>query len=428
MQDEKEREPVFLDEVLRLRRQIKELEIEKNDLSPAKLALLKAHAELAQQVDERTAELAPANYRLECRLEEFKRIEEAIRESEEKYRNLFYNSPIGLGIVDENGHLAVFNNSMLRPGGYSTEDMAGLNIIEFYYNPKARNRLLAIARKQGFVDEAEVQFKRKDGTPYDALLSLRPVRIKGRLCWHVMVQDVTKRKRTERALRESSAQIRNLNQQLLKAQETERQNISRCLHDSLANDLSAVKLGCENLFNNHPEVPVEIRQNVSEFCTILQEAIRIVRDISHDLSPACLDKLGLERAVFQYGKDFSEKTGLIIDFASVGLDGLSLEFDTKINLYRVIQEGLNNINKHAEAENATVRLIASFPKIILRIEDDGKGFDPEKRIPDAIEEKRMGLQSMRERIKLLGGIFNIYSQSGAGTRIFIEIPYDKAVG
>lgn len=173
-------------------------------------------------------------------------------------------------------------------------------------------------------------------------------------------------------------------------------------------------------------MPAEIRRKVTEFCGILKDAVSIVRDVSYELSPACLDKLGLERAVFRYCKDFSEKTGFIIDFASVGMDGLSLDFDTKINLYRVIQEGLNNINKHAEAENATIRLIASFPNIILRIEDDGKGFDPERRLTATIEEKRMGIQSMQERIRLLGGTFIIHSHPGEGTRIFIEVPYVKS--
>jgi PAS domain S-box-containing protein len=510
------------------------------------------------------------NRKMKEQLEECKQIETELRESEENYRNLFENSPIGLVVTDDNGHVIVFNNALLQPGGYSREDIAKFkSVVEFYCDPKQRTEVLAIAREQGFVDEAEVQFKRKDGTVYDVLVSLRPVRIKGKSCWHAMIQDVTDRQQAERALRdseqrmaqiinflpdatlavdldgrviawngaieeltgvkakemlgkgnceyslpfyhtrrpilidlvfrpdekieksyfvlckekdrligetntlvsvnnrklwlwgiaspiydqsgnmvgaiesirditkqkeaeqtlcESSAQIHKVNRQLLKVQENERQNISRYLHDRLANDLSVVKLGCENLFYNQPEVPGEIREKVSEFSGILNQAISIVRDISHDLSPAGLDKLGLARTVFRYCKDFSEKTGLIIDFASVGMDCLNLDFDTKINLYRVIQESLNNINKHAEAKNATIRLIASYPNIILRIEDDGKGFDPQKRLAGAMKEKRMGIQSMGERIRLLGGTFKIHSQPVAGARIFIEVPYDKSTG
>lgn len=133
----------------------------------------------------------------------------------------------------------------------------------------------------------------------------------------------------------------------------------------------------------------------------------------------------MSRAVLRYCEDFSAKADLNVDFASFGIDGLNLDFDTKINLYRVIQEGLNNIKKHAEAQNATIRLIASFPNILLRIEDDGKGFDTKQRMAATVEEKRMGLQSMKERIKLLDGTFRIHSQPGGGTRIFIEVPYEK---
>ncbi|HPA15784.1 MAG TPA: PAS domain-containing sensor histidine kinase [Desulfobacterales bacterium] len=429
MQDEKDLKIGLLDELIHLRLQIAELEKAQNDLDPSQLALLKAHAELAKLVDEQTFELAVANSQLKAQLEECERIEEALREGEKKYRNLFDNSPIGLGLVDKNGRLILFNNALLQPGGYRPEDITELNTIDFCYMRWQCLKILLIVRDQGFIDEAEIRFKRKDGTPYDALLSLRSVQVKGKPCWHVMVQDVTKRRQAEEALHESSAQIQTLSQQLLKAHENERQRLSFYLHDRLANDLSALILGFETLLYNHPEVSDDIRKEISEFSGILEESLKIVRDISYELSPACLEQIGLVKAIFRYCEDFSEKTGLSVDFFSAGImDDLAFDFDTRINLYRVVQESLNNIKKHAEAGNVKIRLTASFPKIILRIEDDGKGFDPEKRMAAAIEEKRMGLQSMQERARLLSGTFKIRSQPGAGTKILIEIPYTRGGG
>jgi signal transduction histidine kinase len=92
-------------------------------------------------------------------------------------------------------------------------------------------------------------------------------------------------------------------------------------------------------------------------------------------------------------------------------------------MYRLVQESLNNIMKHAEAKRATIKLVASFPKIILRISDDGKGFDIKNRLAEAINEKRMGLRSMKERVSLLGGRMRINSRPGKGTKIFIDVPY-----
>ena len=108
---------------------------------------------------------------------------------------------------------------------------------------------------------------------------------------------------------------------------------------------------------------------------------------------------------------------------------MNLDYNTKINLYRLLQEGLSNVRKHADAGNITVRLISSFPHIILRIEDDGKGFDLKERSAKAAVEKRMGLRSMNERARLLQGRMDIESNPGKGTKVIIKIPYgDENVG
>ena len=144
------------------------------------------------------------------------------------------------------------------------------------------------------------------------------------------------------------------------------------------------------------------------------------------MRPAGLDQLGLVRIVYQLCDEFAEKNNLNVDFYSAGIKDLNLDFDTAINLYRLIQEGLNNIRKHARAENVIIRLVASSPNIILRIEDDGQGFDVEHRQAKALEEKRMGLSNMEERVNLLEGKMDIKSQIGRGTRIFVEIPWQEA--
>ena len=102
---------------------------------------------------------------------------------------------------------------------------------------------------------------------------------------------------------------------------------------------------------------------------------------------------------------------------------LNLNYNTKINLYRLLQEGLNNVKKHADADNVKVRLISSFPNVILRIHDDGKGFDLKERLARTSSEKRMGLSSMAHRVDLLLGRIDIESIPGKGTKVLIEIPY-----
>jgi signal transduction histidine kinase len=107
------------------------------------------------------------------------------------------------------------------------------------------------------------------------------------------------------------------------------------------------------------------------------------------------------------------------------MDGLKISSNTEINFYRLIQEGLWNIKKHAEAAKVTIKLVASFPNIILRIEDDGKGFIVKERLTAASKEKRMGLRSMEERVKLLEGKMKIHSRPNEGTKVIIEVPYKE---
>ncbi|MBN1842156.1 MAG: response regulator [Deltaproteobacteria bacterium] len=229
-------------------------------------------------------------------------------------------------------------------------------------------------------------------------------------------QEIEERKRAEE-------QIRSLSQQLLKTQESERQRLSRDLHDTVGGNLSALKIGCDTLFDDQTELPPGIRQRVSEFSKVLQESIMTVRDLSYDLRPSSLDQLGLVETVLHYCEDFSERNALKVDFFSVGLDNIKLDFDTEIALYRIIQEGLNNIQKHADASHVTIRLLACFPEIILRIEDNGKGFDVEKRSEEAFQEKRMGLQTMRERAALLNGKMKVESHLDKSTKILVELPH-----
>jgi signal transduction histidine kinase len=155
---------------------------------------------------------------------------------------------------------------------------------------------------------------------------------------------------------------------------------------------------------------------------MVQGSIVAVRNLAYDLRPPGLDQRGLVRTISQYCQDFSDRHGVSVDFHAAGLDALKLDFDTEINLYRLVQEALNNVKKHAHAKHVTVRMIGSSLNIVLRIEDDGKGFEVNERLASAVKEKRLGLRSMEERVRLLEGQIRIHSQAMEGTRIFIELP------
>ncbi len=231
-----------------------------------------------------------------------------------------------------------------------------------------------------------------------------------------MAHDITDKKQTE-------IRIQTLTHDLIKAQENERERIARDLHDRVAQDLSTSRIICETLFDNHPDVPDETLSKVARLSSMLQKTIRNIRDIAYDLRPPILDQLGLVRAVFRHCEEFSETEGIPIDFHSVGVDKLNLGLDMEINLYRLIQEALNNIRKHAKATRIRINMVTSFPNLLLRITDNGKGFDMEKHKTAEVNRKRMGLRSMEERVSLLHGNLDIQSKPGSGTRVLIEVPF-----
>jgi signal transduction histidine kinase len=228
--------------------------------------------------------------------------------------------------------------------------------------------------------------------------------------------------------RENEERLRQLSRELIKAQETERQRIARELHDDVGQALSATRLTLDRLLPllaaGDPDEARPARETVLECSTRLGAAIMSLRDLAYTLLPPALGQLGLAETAFRLCEEQSARYGLPIHFFADGMEALRLPFETSINLYRVLQEGLANACRHGRCSAITVRLLASHPHCLLRIADDGQGFDPEVRLPQALSEKRMGLWSMRERVRLLGGRLTLRSRPGQGVRITVEVPVE----
>jgi PAS domain S-box-containing protein len=356
-----------------------------------------------------------------------KRAENSLRESEEMLRGIFSGSPMGIAIYDADGKLLDMNSAYVEIfGKASASETKAFNLFDQPIVPEYAREKLREFRSARYEFSLNLNipeyFKfykpRKKGTIHldiqiTPLWPTEKTTFRGYL---VQVLDISVRKQAEE-------HIRILTHDLIKAHESERQKISRDLHDRIAQDLSTLKIGMDTMFDKHVTGSIDIKQRVFTLSKILAGTIAAVKDLSYELRPPELDQLGLVRTIFQYCEDFSELAGVAIDFFSAGLNELKLDFDTEINLFRLIQEALNNVKKHANAHRVIIRLVASFPNIILRIEDDGEGFDVLTRPVKAITEKRMGLQNMRERVSLLNGRMKIQSSPLNGTKIFIEIPH-----
>lgn len=228
--------------------------------------------------------------------------------------------------------------------------------------------------------------------------------------------------------RRAEAHLRTLSRELIKAQETERQRIASELHDHLAQDLATLKLGMDGILERQYPSPELVRSTLPELASGLASAIQDIRDLAYGLLPPGLEDLGLVSTLARYCQDIVARHGLAVEFYADGMDGLRLNFQTQINVYRIVQESLANIRKHAQASRVTVRLIHSHPSLIVRIEDDGRGVDLDQRLHEFYQLKKMGIWGMRERARLLGGRITFRSKPGKGMRILVELPAQGSGG
>lgn len=220
-------------------------------------------------------------------------------------------------------------------------------------------------------------------------------------------------------------ELEDLARELIKAQEKERQKLALELHDNVAQELSSLKISCNKLLHEWPESPESIVDSRNRIPSSIQKCIRIVRELSQGLQPSELSQLGLVSTISHLCDDFAMVNAIEVDFLSTGFEDFEPDYNSSINCYRIIQEALNNILKHAKASHIEIRLVASFPQIILRIKDDGVGFAVESRVAQAVTKHRMGLKNMEKRASLLNGLMVIKSHIGKGTRILVELPYTQ---
>ncbi|MFH1912975.1 MAG: PAS domain S-box protein [Pseudomonadota bacterium] len=387
-----------------------------------------------------------------------KRAEQALGESEERYRALVENAQEGVAVIRDRAVVFV-NHAMARMLDTPCAELKNLDPIVLVHPDDqtwVRGRVADYLAGRGIGPGAPFRVVRPDGAAVWVTLSLKPIRWNGTRARLIILTDVTGHKLLEAELRVAHAgmesrvrrrtaelseanarltaeaeerrqareRILSLTQQLLHVQENERQRIARDLHDNVAQDLSSIVLNMETLFDGLAEVNEVLQQRAETVAEVVRGAIAAVREIAYGLRPPALDQLGLIRALQNHCAETAGRTGLEVGFQAVGTEGMALGFDAEINVYRMVQEALNNTARHARADRVSVRLVRSHPELLVRVEDNGQGFDVTSRMAEAAAENRMGLRSMEERARLIGGTVEVQSLIGKGTRIVFRIPLE----
>jgi two-component system sensor histidine kinase UhpB len=228
------------------------------------------------------------------------------------------------------------------------------------------------------------------------------------------------RQRGARAARESQEAIRDLAGRLMTAQEEERRRIARDLHDDVSQELAAQSIALSALGERLPDVTTPpVRDEVARLQARTVSLAGAIRHLSHSLHPGALQHAGLVAALRGYCRGFEREHGLPVTFRADGELG-TVPPDVALCLYRVTQEGLGNVARHAEARHAGVTVGRDGDDVVLTIGDDGRGFD----LAEARRRHGLGLISLDERVRLVGGRLTIDSQSQRGTELRIAVPLE----
>ena len=371
------------------------------------------NAQLFQQSQHYVAEL-------EARIAERKRAENALRESEERYRELFENARDAIYVHDLDGTYTSVNRAAEELSGYTREEILGRHFTQFVapeYLDQVRDCLLSKLVTEGETTY-QVDVIAKDGRRVPVEVSSRAIYENGVIVGvQGTARDITERKQTQDTLRMFS-------RQLIEAQEDERRRIARDLHDQIGQALTAVKMNLYTVqrFSNAPEAVHCLKDNIDA----VDEALRLVRDLSVDLRPPLLDDLGLATALCWYVDRYEKRVGVTTEVL-IDLPNENERFsrDLETACFRIAQEALTNVARHARATHVLLQLTRTATKLEMIVRDDGVGFDPAALRKRARRVATLGLLGMQERANAAGGALEIHSKVTRGTEVRFSVPVDN---
>jgi PAS domain S-box-containing protein len=346
---------------------------------------------------------------------------EALRESEERFRNLVEGSLQGIAIVDTGFSPLFVNNAYALMFGYAdTEDMQRLDSHLSLFSPSEREQLLAFGEARLRGDPIPITYEldgiRKDGQVMHLVNTMRLIAWRGRPAFQITATDISERKRTEERLRDYQQQLRRLASEISLAEEKERRRIASQLHDGTIQNLALAKIKLGKFEKGlapqrHDETLDEIRE-------LLELSIHDARSLIFELSPPVLYELGLGAAIEWLGEQFQTRHGIICR-VEASQNNAPLNVDIEVILFQVLRELLVNVVKHANATRVDVSLRRMGDRLSLQVGDDGDGFDAAAVVTGS-GSGGFGLFNIRERLQLLGATFEI--ESGTGTRVTITAP------
>lgn len=360
---------------------------------------------------------------------------EIIQRSEKKYRTLIESMQESAFIVDNRNKILFANLKFCKLVEITKKNILGKNILDVIPQKDSTELMNSIDRifQTGISNKLIHCFNLEKKTrwlettfvpQYDNSSNIISVM--------AISRDTTKRKLMEDKLKDlvsklqdQQAMLKTLTSEVIKAQENERARISRELHDEIGQTLTAISMNLEMINKQGYSGKEELTKWISDCKKLVHRTMENIHRFSYNLRPSILDNLGLLPAIRSHIRGFSERTGIDVEMEDDGVVN-KLGDEIKTILFRVMQEALNNVAKHSNAQNVCINISMQKNSILLRITDDGVGFDVDTQSTKKPEEGGLGLLGIRERVGFVGGNLSITSKQNFGTTLKVDIPFGEA--
>jgi len=353
---------------------------------------------------------------------EKKKIERHLSESETRYNQLIENINDSIVLLDDRSFISYVNDNFLELSGYTQEELLGQSVREFLEKGALDKHIKQTVKKKEEKNQlSELVWKRKNGQKIITRASLKLIYEENRFKGCVIVlTDITDHRRVEEELKRSQVELRRLYQYLQNVREKEGKLIAREIHDELGQALTALKIDISYLsrkFLSDIKNKEQFLKKIKSMSDLIDDTINTVQKISAELRPRLLDDLGLVPAIEWYTEDFRERTRIDCQ-ADLDFDGLELDPDFSTAIFRVFQEAMTNIARHAQAAKVNIRLKRINGNLEIQISDNGKGIKKE----DIYSPNSLGLIGIRERIRPFNGELKLYTPKTGGTILSISLP------
>ncbi|MEE8368771.1 MAG: PAS domain-containing sensor histidine kinase, partial [Thermoanaerobaculia bacterium] len=349
--------------------------------------------------------------------------EAALRVSQERLAKAFQASPDAIVISSvKDGRILEANNGFFNISGHRVEDSIGKNAheLDLWYHPEDRIKLVNALKEEGFVRGMECIIRHKRGHPIICDLSAELIDLEGEPYFVTVTRDITTKRKADAELEASRQELRELTARLQAIREEERTVMSREIHDELGQSLTALKLDLSWLHGKLPADNDILLDRTNSMLALTSSTLESVRELASRLRPAILDDLGLAAAIEWQAGEFAPRAGIecTLDLSIADLPP-DPERDTEV--FRIIQESLTNVARHAKASRVEIGMHRNDDHLIVSIKDDGKGI-PVGRLAGT---QSLGLLGMRERAKTLEGTLEVTRRLSGGTLITLTLPYNR---